>query len=120
MKPAIPPTSNPANTDNPIENGGIFHIVLGVGGVSGLEGHQPDLWNGKLPPKRGQTLPAKAGLALSALSAPIAPLVPLDQPFVDGQRYREAGALELATRLDLFVADPVGPWIRRYGVLLSA
>ena len=57
----------------------------------------------------------KAGFALSALSAP---LVPLDQPFIDGQRYAEAGATELATRLDLFVAVPAGAWIRRHGVLL--
>jgi hypothetical protein len=60
---------------------------------------------------------AKAGSAISALPAP---LVPLDQHFVDGQRYREAGATEFATRLDLFVADPAGPWIRRHGILLSA
>lgn len=31
----------------------------------------------------------------------------------------EAGATELATRLDLFVADD-GPWISRHGVLLAA
>ena len=60
---------------------------------------------------------AKSGLALSALSAP--PLVPLDSPFVDGQRYRLAGATELATRLDCYLADPAGPWRRRHGVLVA-
>ena len=58
---------------------------------------------------------AKAGPAISALSA----LVPLDLPFVDGQRYREAGATELSSRLDLYLADPAGPWVRRFGVLLA-
>lgn len=58
----------------------------------------------------------KAGIALSALSAP---LVPFDAPFVDRQRYREAGASEVATRLPLYLSDPAGPWIRLHGVLLA-
>lgn len=54
-------------------------------------------------------------------SAPSAPqLVPLDRPFVDGQRYQEAGATECYTRLDLYIADDCGPWIRRHGVLMRA
>ena len=60
---------------------------------------------------------AKAGLRLSALSAP--PLVPLEAPWVDGGRFREAGATEARTRLDLYLADPNGPWIRRHGVLIA-
>ena len=59
---------------------------------------------------------AKSGLALSALSAP---LVPLDEPFIEGQRYRLAGATELATRVDCYLADPAGPWRRRHGVLVA-
>ncbi len=51
-------------------------------------------------------------------SAPSA-LVPIDIPFADGMRYREAGATEIRTRLDLFVSDPAGPWVRRYGVLVA-
>lgn len=60
------------------------------------------------------------GVALSALSAPPAGgvLVPLDVPFAEGCRYREAGAGEVATRLDCYRPDPTGPWIRRHGVLL--
>lgn len=58
----------------------------------------------------------KAEIAISALSAP---LVPLEAPWVDGQRYREAGMVEVSSRLDLYLADPAGPWIRRYGVLLA-
>jgi hypothetical protein len=54
-------------------------------------------------------------------AAPYAPpaLVPLDVPFKEGQRYRPAGATELRTRLDLYVADPAGPWVRTYGVLMA-
>ena len=58
----------------------------------------------------------KAGHALSAVSAL---LVPLQAPWRDGQRYAEAGASDIASRLDLFVADDSGPWVRRYGVLIS-
>ena len=61
-------------------------------------------------------------LAVSQLHPPAAPsnLVPLDVPFVDGQRYRLAPATEVSNRLELFVADPSGPWIRRHGVLLKS
>lgn len=45
--------------------------------------------------------------------------VPLDQPFAEGQRYGLAGATEWPSRLDLFIADPAGPWLRRHGVLLA-
>lgn len=61
--------------------------------------------------------------ALSALSAPSPPasnLVPLNVPFVEGERYRPAGATETRTRLDLYLADPTGPWIRIHGVLMVA
>ena len=60
----------------------------------------------------------ESGLGLSALSAPA--LVPLDTPFVEGQRYQLAGATELRTRLDCYLADPAGPWIRLHGVLMVA
>jgi hypothetical protein len=53
---------------------------------------------------------------LSSLSAP---LVPLAMPWREGARYREAGAAEIVSRLDLYVEDPAGPWIRRHGVLLA-
>lgn len=47
-------------------------------------------------------------------------LVPLYAPFAEGRRYREAGAVEVQTRLDLYREDPAGPWIRRHGVLITA
>ena len=46
-------------------------------------------------------------------------LAPLDTPWRDGARYRMAGACEVGSRLDCYVADPAGPWIRRSGVLLA-
>jgi hypothetical protein len=55
----------------------------------------------------------KCGLPLSALSA----LVPLAVPFIDGARYSEAGATD-RNRLDLYVADVSGPWVRRHGALM--
>jgi len=73
-----------------------------------------------------------AAISSAAPTAPTAPantanadtearplLIPLEPPFVDGQRYREAQSTERATRLDLFVDDASGPWIRRHGVLLA-
>ena len=61
-------------------------------------------------------------LAASKLHLPatLSNLVPLDVPFVDGQRYRLAPAIEVSNRLELFVADPSGPWIRRHGVLITS
>ena len=56
------------------------------------------------------------GVASSAPSA----LVPLDQPFVEGERYREAEATEWPRRLDLYRADSTGPWVRRHSVLLPS
>jgi hypothetical protein len=57
----------------------------------------------------------------SAPSAPSdrPPLVPLETPWIDGQRYRPAGATEARTRLDLYVADAAGTWIRRHGTIIS-
>lgn len=46
--------------------------------------------------------------------------IPLDSPFVEGGRYRGADATEWPSRLDLYRADPTGPWVFRYGVLLKA
>jgi len=57
----------------------------------------------------------ESGVATSAPSA----LVPLETPFVEGQRYRLAGATELRTRLDLYVADAGGPWMRHFGLLVA-
>lgn len=79
---------------------------------------QPDPWKRKLPPKCAQTPPVNASPAISALSAPA--LVPLDVPFVDGQLYRIAGATEFLSRLDLYVADPAGPWLRLRGTMMKA
>jgi len=58
-------------------------------------------------------------LAVSQLHPPAAlsSLFPLDSPFVEGERYREAVATEWPSRLDLFRADPVGTWVRQHGVL---
>jgi hypothetical protein len=66
----------------------------------------------------------ESGIQPSAPSAPptasLRPrLVPLETPWQDGARYREAGACEIATRLDCYVADPAGPWVRRRGNLLA-
>jgi hypothetical protein len=47
------------------------------------------------------------------------PLVPLESPWIEGAHYRMAGATEWPSRLDLYVQDPSGPWIRRHGVLIS-
>ena len=44
-------------------------------------------------------------------------LVPRDAPWQDGARYRLAGEID-ADRLDLFVADPTGEWLRHDGVLI--
>ena len=44
-------------------------------------------------------------------------LVPRDEPFQDGQRYRLAGESD-ANRLDLFIADKDGPWLRLHGTLV--
>ena len=61
-------------------------------------------------------------LAASQLHPPAAlsSLVPLDLPFSEGGRYREAEATEWPSRLDLYRADPTGPWVFRCGVLLKA
>jgi hypothetical protein len=63
----------------------------------------------------------KFHMEMGLVPTPSAPseLVPLDRPFQEGMRYREAGAVEVHNRLDLFVADPAGPWIRRHGVLIA-
>ena len=53
-------------------------------------------------------------------AASVSLLVPLDLPFVEGERYRKAGATEWPGRLDLYRTDPAGPWVRRHGVLLRA
>jgi hypothetical protein len=66
--------------------------------------------------KENESRSSKSGFALSALSAP---LVPLDEPFVEGQRYRLAGAVEWPSRLDLYHVDPGGPWLRRHDVLIA-
>ena len=47
-------------------------------------------------------------------------LTPLESPFIDGHRYRLAQATELRTRLDLYVEDEGGPWLRKHGVLIAA
>ncbi len=79
-------------------------------------GNGPDQWRAKLPPRCGQPLPAGPRPAIPATSAP---LVPLDAPWRDGQRYNLAGATEWPGKLDLYRADPAGPWIRRHGVVIA-
>ena len=49
---------------------------------------------------------------------PTAPLVPLDAPWKDGCRYREAGAVEIGSRLDCYFEDNEGPFVCRFGTLL--
>jgi hypothetical protein len=58
-------------------------------------------------------------LAVTQLHPPAAlsSLFPLDSPFVEGEQYREAVATEWPSRLDLYRADPTGPWVRQHGVL---
>jgi hypothetical protein len=46
-------------------------------------------------------------------------LVPLVAPWTDGARYRQAQATEWPSRLDLYLEDSSGPWIRRHGVLVA-
>lgn len=70
------------------------------------------------------TRPTRPSAPTDAPAAPSAPavgsdLVPLEVPFVDDQRYRLAPATEARTRLDLYLADPAGPWIRRHGHMLA-
>jgi hypothetical protein len=65
----------------------------------------------------GNNIGEKSAIKPSAPSAPI--LVPLDVPFVGACRYRLAGATEVRTRLDLYVADINGSWIRLHGVLIA-
>ncbi len=59
------------------------------------------------------------GLGFTVQKHALFPFVPLDLPFVDGGRYQLADGTEWPSRLDLYHADPAGPWIRRNGVLLA-
>lgn len=52
-------------------------------------------------------------------SASSAPLTPLDSPWTEGARYRIATATEWPSRLDLYVEDESGPWIRLGGGLVA-
>ena len=88
--------------------------------------NEPDPWKAKLGPKvRSVVLPVANQERNSPISAPkhsetsVVQLVPLETPFIDDLRYKLAGATELATRLDLFLVDPMGPWVRRHGVLIA-
>jgi hypothetical protein len=115
----------PAKGYNSLENTGIFQRVPTLGGLGGIAKPSLDPWRAKIPPKVAPTpaqtakppTPAQAHPAFPAPSAPA--LVPLREAWIDGQRYREAGATEWPSRLDLFVADEAGPWIRRHGVLIK-
>jgi hypothetical protein len=46
------------------------------------------------------------------------PLVPTEQPRVDGQRYRLSGKDD-ENGLQLFIADDAGPWKRIYGSIVA-
>jgi hypothetical protein len=101
---AAPPTAQTGRADSVDKASPAFNVVGNVYSEErGEKYHIP--------------IRAKAGLRLSALSAH--EFVPLDVPFEERQRYRMAGATELRTRLDLYVADPAGPWVRTYGVLIA-
>ena len=92
--------------------------------------NQRDRWKTKLPPRVASSPPASHGRLQPQLSAagpdkpprpiPAPQLIPRDAPFVEGQRYRLSDETELDSRLDLYVADPSGPWIRYHGVLMAA
>lgn len=47
-------------------------------------------------------------------------LIPLDKPFEERMRYREADMCEVRNRLDLYYEDPNGPWVRLHGNILLA
>jgi hypothetical protein len=54
------------------------------------------------------------------VSAPSAPaLVPAEVAFTEGRRYRAAGVTVARNRLELYVEDPKGDWMRRHGVLIA-
>jgi hypothetical protein len=113
--PANP--ASPANALNGQENTPIFLKVVSLSGIGG----SADVWRAKIPPRVApvpvQTASGAQPLAPS-LPAISCRLVPLDAPWVDGARYREAGATDARNRLDLYVADISGPWVRRHGVLM--
>jgi hypothetical protein len=48
-----------------------------------------------------------------------APLIPMHAPFIEGRRYRTAGATELRSRLDLYVESKTGPLRRHHGALMA-
>lgn len=123
--------ANPDITYNPVEITGVFQRVVGVSGVGGNTGLQPDPWRAKIPPR---VPPTPAPVWIKSSHAPEVPvgfppesptacdfptLVPLDSPFVEGRRYRMAGATDALTRLDLYIADPAGLWVRTAGVLMA-
>ena len=64
-----------------------------------------------------QNLGKKPEIQPSAPSARI--LVPRDEAWREGERYSLAGEVD-ANRLDLFIADKNGPWLRRHGVLMMS
>lgn len=115
--PANP--ASPANALNGQENTPIFLKVVSLGGIGGSS----DVWRAKIPPRVAPVPVQTASGAQSLAQSPPAiscRLVPLDAPFAEDRRYREAGAAEVQTRLDLYREDPAGPWIRRHGVLITA
>jgi hypothetical protein len=66
------------------------------------------------------TPPAPERPAESKGAAPVrAPLIPLESPWIDGARYRFAGAFEIPSRLPLFYLDPDGDTRRLHGVLVG-
>ena len=86
-----------------------------------------DPWRGPIPPEAGvvslppppPAKPAQAPVPSPSTEPNRPTLVPMDAPWTDGRRYREAGACERPGKLDLYVEDPAGPWIRRHGVLIA-
>src|SRR5690606_21502082 len=45
-------------------------------------------------------------------------MVPLEEPFIEGQRFRQIDVMEVGNRLDLYRLDDHGPCMRLHGVLI--
>lgn len=71
-------------------------------------------------PERGLSATLPILPVLPSASAKIRPpLIPLESPWRNGARYREAGCTEIRNRLACYIEDEAGPWVRRHGVLIA-
>lgn len=120
---------------------GFYRPLAGLAAVDPLAGE----WKRKLPPPTpvrlayAVTIDPKSEASFAPLAVGMVPvagsevpsispssttgprplLVPSETPFVEGQRYRPAGVIDPFTRLDLYVSDSAGPWLRLHGVLIA-